>query len=92
MDAEKEILRIKAHEKLLYSGSTSRVLLRNANSSANQDGPPTELSAKTKRNRCQGQLYNKRRKAKKAQQKAQINQKQNANNSQAPATAIKSDQ
>ena len=90
MDAEKGILRIKAHKRLLSSGPTSRVPSRNANSSANQDGPPTKLSAKTKPNRRWRQLYNKRRKAKKAQQKVQINKKQNA--SQAPATVIKSDQ
>ena len=90
MDAEKEILRIKAHEKQLSSVSQNRNPSRNANSSANQDGNPTELSAKTKCNRRQCQLYNKRRKAKKVQQKAQINQKQNA--SQAPAMVIKSDQ
>ena len=89
MDAEKKILRIKAHKQLLSWVPLSRVPLRNANSSANQDGPPTELSAKTKCNKRQYQLYNKRRKAKKVQQKAQINQKQNA--SQAPATVIKSD-
>ena len=87
MDAEKDILKIKAHKKLL--GSTGRDPPHNGNSSANQDGSPNELSAKTKRNRRQRQLYNKRRKNKKAQQKAQINQKQNA--SQAPATVIKSD-
>ena len=62
------------------------------NSSANKNGSPTEFSAKTKRNKRQRQIYNKLRKAKKVQQKAQINQKQNANVSQAPATAIKSDQ
>ena len=93
MDAEKEILRIKAHEKQISSVTQSRGPPRNASSAAYQDGNLTELSAKTKCNKRQRQLYNKRRKAKKAQQKAQINQKQNAN-SQAPApagTTIKSD-
>ena len=89
MDVEKEILRIKAHKKLLSLGPISRVPSHNANSSANQDGHPTELLARTKRNRRQRQLYNKRRKAKKVQQKAQINHKQNA--SQAPAVVVKSD-
>ena len=91
MDAKKEILRIKAHERLLSSGPMSRVPPRNVNSSANQDGSPTEVLAQTKRNRHQCQLYNKGRKAKRVHQKAQINQKQNVNISQAPATAIKSD-
>ena len=57
MDAEKDILKIKAHEKLL--GAASRAPPRKENSSANQDGSPNELSSKTKRNRCQRQLYNK---------------------------------
>ena len=52
MDAKKEIIKIKAHEKLLFSGSMNRAPPRNANGSANQDGSPTEVSAKTKRNRC----------------------------------------
>ena len=92
MDVEKDILKSKAHEKLTLQGNPARTPGGNANSSAGQDGVPNQLSAKTKHNRRQRALYNKHRKAKKAQQKAQINQKQNANVSQAPATAIKSDQ
>ena len=88
MDAEKEILRIKAHEKQISSVTQSRGPPRNANSSADQDGYPTELTTRTKRNKRQRQLYNKRRRAKKAQLKAQNNQKQNA--SQAPAMVTKS--
>ena len=57
MDAEKDILKIKAHEKLL--GAASRAPPRKENSSANQDGSPNELSSKTKRNRRQRHLYNK---------------------------------
>ena len=57
MDAEKDILKIKAHEKLL--GAASRAPPCKENSSTNQDGSPNELSSKTKRNRRQRQLYNK---------------------------------
>ena len=46
MDAEKEILRIKAHEKQISSVTHSRGPLCNANSSVDRDGNPTELSAK----------------------------------------------
>ena len=73
VDAEKEILKIKAHEKLLSSGTMNRGPWRNTNSSVDQNGIPIELSARTKRNRRQRQLYNKHRKAKKAQQSAQNN-------------------
>ena len=45
MDAEKDILKIKAHKKLL--GSAARAPPRNVNSSANQDGSPNELLAKS---------------------------------------------
>ena len=58
MDAEKDILKIEAHEKLL--GSSGRAPPCSTNSSANQDGSPNELSSKTKRNRRQCQMYNKR--------------------------------
>ena len=56
MNAEKEILRIKAHEKQLSSVSQSWNPSHKGKSSANQDGNPTELSAKTKCNRRQRQL------------------------------------
>ena len=86
MDAEKDILKVKAHEKLLLAGNQARGPSGNANSAAGQNGVPNELSSKTKCNRRQRQLYNKRRKAKKAQQAAQNNQK-----GQAPAVTVKSD-
>ena len=89
MDAEKDILKIKAHERLLLSGNQTKGPSGNANSTTGQNGVPNELSSKTKCNRRQHQLYNKCRKAKKAQQKVQINQEQNA--SQAPAMVVKSD-
>ena len=72
MDAEKDILKIKAHEKLL--GATSRAPPHKENNSAAQDGSPNELSSKTKRNRRQCQLYQKWQKAKKAAEKQKQNQ------------------
>ena len=86
MDAEKGILKVKAHEKLLLAGNQARGPSGNANSAAGQNGVPNELSSKTKRNRCQHALYNKHRRAKKVQQTAQNNQK-----GQAPAVTVKSD-
>ena len=91
MDAEKDILKIKAHEKLL--GAASRAPLRKENSSANQDGSPNELLSKTKHNRRQRQLYNKWWKAKKAQekQKAQNQPKANTTAATAPPPVVKPD-
>ena len=86
MDVEKDILKTKAHEKLTLQGNPARTPMGNANSAAGQDGVPNQLSAKTKRNRRQRALYNKRRKAKKAQQLAQNNQQ-----GQAPAVTVKKD-
>ena len=86
MDAEKDILKVKAHEKLLLAGNQARGPWGNANSTAGQNGVPNELSSKTKCNRRQRALYNKCRRAKKAQQTAQNNQK-----GQAPAVVTKSD-
>ena len=86
MDAKKDILKVKAHEKLLLAGNQARGPSGNANSTAGQNGVPNELSNKTKRNRCQRAHYNKRKRAKKAQQLAQNNQK-----GQAPAVTVKSD-
>ena len=86
MDAEKDILKVKAHEKLILQGNPARGPSGNANSAAGQDGVPNQLSSKTKRNRRQRTLYNKRKKAKKAQQAAQNNQK-----GQAPAVTVKPD-
>ena len=87
MDAEKDILKIKAHEKLLVSSGSAPP--RSANSSTNQDGSPNELSAKTKCNRRQRHLYAKRQKAKRANQKAQNQPKVNATTD--PAPVIKTD-
>ena len=86
MDAEKDILKVKAHEKLLLQGNQARGPSGNANSAAGQNGVPNELSSKTKCNRCQHALYNKCKRAKKAQQSVQNNQK-----GQAPAVTVKPD-
>ena len=85
MDVEKDILKTKAHEKLILQGNPARTPLGNANSAAGQDGVPNQLSAKTKRNRHQRALYNKRKKAQKVQQPAQ-----NKPAGQAPAVTVKS--
>ena len=86
MDVEKDILKTMAHEKLILQGNPARTPSGNANSAAGQDGVPNQLSAKTKHNRRQHVLYNKRRKAKKGQQSPQNNQQ-----SQAPAATVKKD-
>ena len=90
MDAEKDILKMKAHEKLLLSGNHNKGPSSNATSTADQNGVPNKLSSKTKHNRCQRHLYNKRPKAKKVQQKAQNQPKANATT--APAPVVKTDQ
>ena len=61
MDAEKEILRVKAHEKQISTISQSRGPSSNANSSVDQNGNPVGKPVKTKHNKHQCQLYNKRR-------------------------------
>ena len=86
MDAEKDILKVKAHEKQLLAGNQARGPSGNTNSAAGQNDVPNELSTKTKRNRCQRALYNKCKKAQKAQQSAQ-----NKPKGQAPAVTVKPD-
>ena len=58
-DAEKDILKIKTHEKLLTGFSSNRAPSRNENCSAAQDrnscgGPP-----RSRHSKCQRQLYKK---------------------------------
>ena len=65
-EAEKDILKIKSHEKQLL-GSSGRASSRNESSSANQDGSPIGGSAKTKCNKHQCLLYKNQQKARKAQ-------------------------
>ena len=86
MDAQKDILKVKAHEKLLLQGNQARGPSGNANSAAGQNGVPNELSSKTKCNRCQHVLYNKHKRAQKAQQAVQ-----NKPKGQAPAVTVKPD-
>ena len=71
MDVEKDILKMKAHEQLLIKGAPARTPQGSGSSAAAQDGNPLQLSAKTKHNRRQCALYNKRKKAQKVQQPAQ---------------------
>ena len=68
-DAKKDILKIKAHEKLLAGVPSNRASSRNENSSAAQDGNPSGGLPKSRCNKRQCQLYKKRQKAKKAQNK-----------------------
>ena len=68
-DAEKDILKIKTHEKLLAGFSSNRAPSRNENGSAAQNGNSSRGPARSRRNKRQRQLYKKRQKAKKAQNK-----------------------
>ena len=86
MDVKKDILKTKAHEQLIIKGNPARTPQGKATSAAVQGRVPFQLSAKTKRNRRQRALYNKRKRGQKAQQAAQNNQK-----GQAPALTVKPD-
>ena len=95
MDAEKEILRVKAHEKQISTISQSRCLSGNTNSSVDRDGNPIGKPVRTKHNKHQRQMYNNCWRARKAQQKAQTSQNNQNNKNNAPAAmvnAIKTDQ
>ena len=85
MDVEKDILKMKAHEQLLIRGAPARTPQGSGSSAAAQDGNLLQLSAKTKHNRRQRALYNKCKKAQKAQQQAQ-----NKPTNQALAVTVKS--
>ena len=79
---------MKAHEKQIYTITHNR---GNANSAVDQDGNPTGKPVRTKHNKCQHQMYNKRRRAR----KAQTNQNKQNNKNNAPAAtviAVKTDQ
>ena len=82
-DTKKEILRIKAHKKQISSVSHTRGQSGNATGTVDRDGNPRGKSVRTRHNKCQNELYNKRKKAKKAQQVKQNNN----NNNMAPAAA-----
>ena len=89
MDAEKDILKIAAHEKLL--GAAAKFSPKGNNSAA-KNGSPDDVSAKTKRNRRQRQMYQKRQKAKKAAEKQKQNQPKSVTAAAtAPATVVKKD-
>ena len=77
---------MKAHEQLLIKGNSARTPQGSGSSAAAQDSSPFQLSAKTKHNRRQRALYNKRKRAQKAQQAAQ-----NKPKGQAPAVTVKPD-
>ena len=61
---------MKAHEQLLIKGNAARAPQGSGSSAAAHDSGPLQLSSKTKRNRRQRVLYQKRKKAQKAQQPA----------------------
>ena len=77
-EAEKDILKIKSHEKQLAGIYSNRTPSRYENSSTTQDGSSIGDSTKTKRNKRQRMLYKKQQKAKKAQLKTQNQPKANA--------------
>ena len=82
-DTEKEILRIKAHEKQLSSVSQSKGQSDSATAgSVDGDGNPKSKLVRSRHNKRQRELYNKRKKAKKAQQVQQT-----ANNNKAPGAS-----
>ena len=75
-DTEKEILRIRAHEKQISSVSQSKGQSGNATGSVEGDGNPRGKTVRSKHKKRQRELYNKHKKAKKAQQAKQtINNK-----------------
>merc|ERR1712121_254135 len=57
MDVEKDILKMKAHEKLIIQGNAARAPQGSGSSTAAHDSGPLQLSSKTKRNRRQHVLY-----------------------------------
>ena len=66
-DAEKDIIKIKSHEKLL--AGSGQAPSRNEISLAVQDGIPLKSSSRVKHNKIQRLAYKKRQKARKAQKK-----------------------
>ena len=72
LDVEKDILKMQAHQRLLQQSGAGRAPKGNGFSTAAQNNQLLSLqsSSKTKRNRKNRLAYNKRRKAKAAQQLA----------------------
>merc|ERR1712121_83717 len=56
LDVEKDILKMKAHEKLIIQGNAARAPKGNESSTAAQKNGSLQFSTKTKRNRRQRQL------------------------------------
>ena len=68
-DAEKDIIKIKAHEKLLIGMPSGKALLYNESGSAAQDGNSLKGLSMSRRNKKQRLAYKKQQKAMKAQNK-----------------------
>ena len=68
-DAEKDIIKIKSHEKLLSGNVTGRAPLSSETSSALQDGISQVSSSRVKHNKKQRLAYKKQQQAKKAMKK-----------------------
>merc|ERR1712240_908774 len=58
-DAKKDIIKIKAYEKLLAGMPSGKAPSRNENGSAAQDGNSSKVSSTSRRNKKQHQLYKK---------------------------------
>ena len=69
MDTEKDILKVKVHDKLLSSVSGKGPA--GGGSSSSDGGPPQSKSSRSKHNKKQRHLYQKRWKAKKVEQRKQ---------------------
>ena len=67
-DTEKEILRIKAHVKQLSTVSQNKGRQGSAAGNNDGDGNPMAKSSRSRHNKRQCKMYNKRKEAKKAQQ------------------------
>ena len=72
LDVEKDILKMQAHQRLLQQSAVGRAPKGNGFGTAAQNNQllSLQISSKTKRNRKNRFAYNKRRKAKAAQQLA----------------------
>ena len=68
-DAKKDIIKIKAHEKLLAGMPSGKAPSRNENGSAAKDENSLKVLSTSRRNKKQRLLYKKQQRAKKAQNK-----------------------
>ena len=86
-DTEKEILRMKGHEKQLSSVSQSKGNSGSASArNIGGDGNPKSKSARSRHNKCQRELYQKQKKARKAQQGKQAETAKASGATAAPPT------